>query len=35
MTYAEIHTLAAHGDPLPPFQSLPDRACYGSRRETQ
>lgn len=30
MTYAEIHTLAAHGDPLPPFQSLPDRACYES-----
>ena len=30
MTNAEIHTLAAHGDPLPPFQSLPDRACYES-----
>ena len=30
MTYAEIHTLAAHGDPLPPVQSLPDRACYES-----
>ena len=30
MTYAEIHTLAAHGDPLPPFMPLPDRACYES-----
>ena len=30
MTYTEIHTLAARGDPLPPFQPMPDRACYES-----
>lgn len=30
MTYAEIHTLVAHGEPLPPFQSLPDLECYES-----
>lgn len=28
MTYADIHTLAARGEALPPFSSLPDRLCY-------
>lgn len=28
MTYTEIHTLVAHGEPLPLFSSLPDRLCY-------
>ena len=30
MTFQEIHHLVAHGEGLPPFQSLPDRLCYES-----
>lgn len=29
MTYPEIVSLVSRGEPLPPFQSLPDRLCYG------
>ena len=28
MTYTDIHTLAAQGEALPSFSSLPDRLCY-------
>ena len=29
MTYPEIVSLVSRSEPLPPFQSLPDRLCYG------
>ena len=29
MTYPEIVSLVSRGELLPPFQSLPDRLCYG------
>ncbi len=29
MTYLDIVSFVSRGEPLPPFQSLPDRLCYG------